>query len=183
MAPSLEWLVTPTQHGPSLWLMSGDVQAKPNSACTHDGRRDCVISRPLSLVGLPSIVIVGRPSGHLFSLDSHSSVDDCPDRRDADEGRRDVEPLHCKARLQLWQKVVADTASASESHHARVHVTTALKADPDTQVSSTLVWHIMQHIVLTEAGSSMMRSASSTSREELCVSPGQTQRCRRGRWQ
>ena len=50
----------------------------------------------------------------------------------------------------------ADNASVSESHHAQVYVTTALKADPDTEISSILVWQNVQHIVLTEAGLSML---------------------------
>lgn len=95
-------------------------------------------------------------SGRLSSMDCHRSVDDCAYWRDADEGRRDVEPLHCKDQLELWHMLSADNASVSESHHAQVYVTTALKADPDTEISSILVWQNVQHIVLTEAGLSML---------------------------
>ena len=57
---------------------------------------------------------------HLSSMDTLTSVDDRPYWRDANEGGRNIEPLHCKAHLQLWHKDVADSAMA-----CHVHVTTA----------------------------------------------------------
>ena len=87
----------------------------------------CILTFPKSS-GLLSIVIEVRPhrdSGRLSSMDGHSSVDDRTYWRDADEGGRDVEPLHCKAHLQLWHKAVANTATS----HVHVHVIAAFDSD------------------------------------------------------
>ena len=83
---------------------------------------------------------------HLSSMDTLTSVDDRPYWRDANEGGRNVEPLHCKAHLQLWHKDVAESAMACPCacHHSIQPESVCY----NIQTACCLRWQFMEHVVL-----------------------------------
>ena len=141
--------LTKTRHRLSLHSTSEVFEAMPHSACTYGARHLCATPYPVSMAGLPSIVIAGIPprdSGRLSSVNGRSSVDDCPYRRDANEGGGDVEALHCKARLQPWHNNIGGTATSCP---CACHCSLQRRSACSKSVTSCgLRWHRMQYAVL-----------------------------------